>query len=160
MPADPSDEGVSSTVEVAAWGREVRAVGRTLVFTNGCFDILHAGHVKLLAEARACGHLLAVGLNSDASVRRLKGPGRPVNALADRRAVLESIRYVDKVFVFGEDTPRELILALRPQVLVKGADYRQSEIVGAAEVLSWGGKIVRVELLPGRSTSALLEKRA
>lgn len=160
MPADQAAGGVSSLVEVAAWGREVRAVGRTLVFTNGCFDIIHAGHVKLLSEARACGHLLAVGLNSDASVRRLKGPGRPANGLADRRAVLESIRYVDKVFVFDEDTPRELILALRPSVLVKGADYQESEIVGAAEVMSWGGRVVRVELAPGRSTSAILEKRA
>lgn len=134
----------------------LRQEGRKLVFTNGCFDILHAGHVKLLEEAKALGDFLVVGLNSDASVRRLKGPGRPRNLQADRAAVLSAIRWVDEVIIFEEDTPLELILSIRPDILVKGGDYGPGAIVGEAEVLSWGGQVHRVTLLPGRSTSALL----
>lgn len=134
----------------------LRREGRKLVFTNGCFDILHAGHVKLLEESRALGDFLVVGLNSDASVRRLKGPGRPRNLQADRAAVLSAIRWVDEVIIFDEDTPRELIMSIRPDVLVKGGDYGPGAIVGEEEVLSWGGQVHRVTLLPGRSTSALL----
>ncbi len=134
----------------------LRRDGRRLVFTNGCFDILHAGHVKLLEEARSFGDALIVGLNSDASVRRLKGPGRPRNLQADRAAVLGAIRWVDEVVIFDEDTPYELIMKIRPDVLVKGGDYGPGAIVGEREVLSWGGSVHRVTLLPGRSTSALL----
>lgn len=138
---------------------ELRRQGRRVVFTNGCFDILHAGHVKLLEEARSLGDYLVVGLNSDASVRRLKGNGRPRNLQDDRAAVLAAIRWVDEVVIFEEDTPLELILRLRPDVLVKGGDYGPGAIVGEDEVLGWGGSVHRVTLLPGRSTSALLGAR-
>lgn len=130
----------------------------TTVFTNGCFDILHAGHIKLLREARSFGDRLVVGLNSDESVRRLKGPSRPMNSEDDRKTVLEAIRYVDEVIIFGEDTPLELINRVKPDVLVKGADYGAGEIVGEKEVVSRGGVVRRIELLPGRSTTALLSR--
>lgn len=136
----------------------LRASGKKLVFTNGCFDILHAGHVMLLKKARSFGDFLLVGLNSDESVRRLKGEGRPVNGEADRAAVLEALRAVDRVAFFEEDTPLELIRAVRPDVLVKGSDYGEGMIAGEPEVLSWGGAVRRVELLPGRSTTAMLSR--
>lgn len=134
----------------------LRAAGRKVVFTNGCFDILHAGHVKLLETSRKFGDFLVVGINSDASVRRLKGPRRPRTPEGDRAAILASIRWVDEVVVFDEDTPYNLIMRIRPDVLVKGADYGEGQIVGEPEVLDWGGSVHRVQLLPGRSTSALL----
>lgn len=138
------------------WADDQRRVGNRIVFTNGCFDILHAGHIHLLKTARAFGDVLCVGVNTDSSVRRLKGESRPKNSEEDRQTVLEAIRYVDKVLLFEEDTPLELIKAVRPDVLVKGSDYTESEIVGATEVASWGGAVECVTLLPGRSTTALL----
>lgn len=137
-----------------------RAAGRKIVFTNGCFDLLHAGHVALLKEAAGLGDFLVVGLNADASVKRIKGPDRPYNAEEDRRAVLEAIRHVDAVVLFDEDTPLRLITEIRPDVLVKGADYGEDGIVGADEVRSWGGSVHRVALLAGRSSSALAERMA
>ncbi|HBW47486.1 TPA: D-glycero-beta-D-manno-heptose 1-phosphate adenylyltransferase [bacterium] len=137
---------------------ELRRAGKKLVFTNGCFDIIHAGHIKLLKEARALGDFLIVGLNSDNSVKRLKGANRPINDEMKRRDVLEAIRYVDELIIFEEDTPLELILALKPDVLVKGSDYGKGEIVGEKEVTSWGGKVVRVNLLQGESTTSLIIK--
>ena len=136
---------------------QARREGRRVVFTNGCFDLLHAGHVRYLEAARAEGDLLVVGLNSDASVRRLKGPGRPLNPAADRAEVLAGLEAVDAVVVFEEDTPAALIAELLPDVLVKGADWAAGEIVGADIVRGRGGKVVRIPLLPGRSTSQLLE---
>ena len=136
---------------------KIRGSGRKIVYTNGCFDILHAGHIELLRRARRMGDYLLVGLNSDASVARLKGPGRPVNSVLDRLSVLEAIKYVDRVDVFDEDTPLELIMVVRPDVLVKGADYGAGRIVGEPEVLSWGGQVHRVDLLPGRSTTSMLQ---
>ncbi len=138
----------------ARWREE----GRRVVFTNGCFDILHVGHVALLTEARALGDRLVVGLNGDASVRRLKGSGRPVNPAEDRGLVLAALRPVDLVVVFDEDTPLELIEALRPDVLVKGADWAQGQIVGADLVEGWGGSVVRVPVVPGRSTTAVVDR--
>lgn len=135
---------------------QLRADGRTVVFANGCFDLLHAGHVRLLQAARAHGDVLVVGLNSDASVTRLKGAGRPVAPLADRAAVLGALAAVDYVCAFEEDTPLELILALRPDVLVKGGDYRPEDVVGGAEAGAWGGRVEIVGLLEGRSTTGLL----
>lgn len=129
----------------------------TVVFTNGCFDILHRGHVEFLNAARAFGDTLIVGLNSDASVRRLKGPNRPINSQEDRAMVLAAMAAVDVVAVFDEDTPHALISRLLPDVLVKGGDYRPEEIVGAAEVIAAGGRVVVAPLLPGRSTTALLQ---
>lgn len=129
------------------------------MFTNGVFDVLHAGHVALLEAARAVGAALVVGVNADASVRRLaKGADRPLVGEADRARVLAALASVDCVVVFDEDTPLELIRALRPDVLVKGADYARDQIVGADDVEGWGGRVVRVPLLPGKSTTDLVRR--
>ncbi|HEU4454205.1 MAG TPA: adenylyltransferase/cytidyltransferase family protein, partial [Longimicrobium sp.] len=120
--------------------------------------VLHRGHVEYLAMARALGDLLVVGLNADDSVRRLKGPTRPVNPEDDRAYVLAGLASVDYVTVFGEDTPRDLIAALLPDVLVKGGDYRKEDIVGAAEVEAAGGRVVVAPLVPGRSTTSILQR--
>jgi rfaE bifunctional protein nucleotidyltransferase chain/domain len=133
-----------------------RGAAGPVVFTNGVFDLLHRGHVALLVAARAEGAALIVGLNSDASVRRLKGPGRPLNAERDRAYVLGALACVDAVALFDEDTPAELIAALEPDVLVKGADYAPHEIVGADLVTARGGRVVRVPLEPGYSTTGLI----
>lgn len=130
----------------------------TLVFTNGCFDLLHRGHVSYLSEARALGDVLVVGLNSDDSVRRLKGPSRPVNSQDDRAYVLAGLEAVDWVTLFDSDTPLALISALLPDVLVKGGDYRVEEIVGAEQVAAAGGRTVVIPLVPGRSTTAILKR--
>ena len=143
-----------ATKQVAKW---IQA-GERVVFTNGCFDILHAGHVDYLEASRQCGDRLVVGLNSDASVRRLKGPTRPVHSEGDRARVLSALGAVDAVVIFDEETPLNLILALRPDVLTKGADYTEDKVVGAKEVRSWGGDVRLLDLLEGRSTSAALEK--
>lgn len=129
-----------------------------VVFTNGCFDLLHRGHVEYLHEARAMGDVLIVGLNTDASVRRLKGPERPLNAEDDRALVLAGLAAVDAVVLFGEDTPHALISALLPDVLVKGGDYRHDQIVGADEVERAGGRVETVPLVPGRSTTSLVQR--
>ncbi len=131
---------------------------RRVVFTNGCFDVLHRGHVEYLEAARAMGDLLVVGLNTDDSVRRLKGPSRPVNPQDDRAYVLSGLAAVDYVTFFADDTPRDLIAALLPDVLVKGGDYRKEDIVGAAEVEAAGGEVVVAPLVPGRSTTAILQR--
>jgi len=129
------------------------------VFTNGVFDLLHAGHVALLEAARAAGDALVVGVNTDASVRRLgKGADRPLVAEGDRARVLAALAAVDCVVLFDEDTPLALIERLRPDVLVKGADYAPEAIVGAAEVEGWGGRVVRVALVAGKSTTDLVRK--
>ncbi len=131
----------------------------SVVFTNGVFDLLHVGHVTLLEQARALGSALVVGLNSDASVRRLnKGVERPLVPAPDRARVVAALASVDCVVVFDEDTPLDLIRALKPDVLVKGADYETSQIVGAAEVEGWGGRVVRVPLVPNHSTSDLVRR--
>jgi D-beta-D-heptose 7-phosphate kinase/D-beta-D-heptose 1-phosphate adenosyltransferase len=144
----------TATKRCHAW----RAAGERVVFTNGCFDLLHAGHVSLLEQARRAGDRLIVGLNSDASVQRLKGPTRPINHEGDRGQVLAALAAVDAVVVFDEETPLALITALRPEVLVKGADYREEQVVGGAEVKSWGGKVVLIDLLAGRSTTNIIER--
>ncbi|MGH6948127.1 MAG: D-glycero-beta-D-manno-heptose-7-phosphate kinase [Kiloniellales bacterium] len=135
-----------------------RRAGLKIGFTNGCFDLLHPGHVHLLRQARAACDRLVVGLNSDASVARLKGPGRPVQSEAARAAVLASLASVDQVVIFGEETPLALIEALRPELLVKGADYAKSEVVGADLVESYGGRVLLVGLAEGHSTSATIER--
>lgn len=137
----------------------IAALPRPLVFTNGVFDILHRGHVTYLAQARALGASLVVALNSDASVRRLgKGDDRPVNPLADRAAVVAALACVDLVTWFEADTPLELILALKPDVLVKGGDWAPDAIVGAREVRGWGGSVHSIAFTHQRSTTALLQK--
>jgi rfaE bifunctional protein nucleotidyltransferase chain/domain len=135
------------------------ALPRPLVFTNGCFDLLHRGHVTYLAQARALGASLLVAVNSDASVKRLgKGEDRPINSLGDRMAVLAALECVSLVTWFDEDTPLERILAARPEVLVKGGDWPVDSIVGAREVLGWGGQVRSIPFIHQRSTSALVEK--
>ena len=137
----------------------VAALPRPLVFTNGCFDILHRGHVTYLAQARALGAALVGGVNSDASVKRLGKDGdRPVNPLSDRMAVLAALESVGMVVPFEEDTPLSLILACRPDVLVKGGDWQIEDIVGAREVQGWGGTVHSIPFLHERSTTALLNK--
>lgn len=138
-----------------AWRATVR--GR-LVFTNGVFDLLHPGHVDVLLGARREGDALVVGLNSDASVKRLKGPERPVRNEAERSYVLAALGMVDRVVIFGEDTPLALIERLRPDVLVKGGDYTIDTIVGAAEVQSWGGRVAVIPLTPGQSTTSIIQR--
>lgn len=135
-----------------------RRAGRRIVFTNGCFDVLHRGHVEYLAAARALGDVLLVGLNSDASVRRLKGPARPVNPAEDRAVVLAALACVDHVVEFAEDTPADLIELLRPEVYVKGGDYRLETLPEAAQIARLGGRVELIEFVPGRSSSALIER--
>lgn len=139
---------------VAHWQK----TGQKVVFTNGCFDILHPGHIALLQRARLLGDRLVVGLNTDASIQRIKGPSRPVLAEQDRAAILAALECVDLVVCFDEDTPIELLKALRPDVLAKGSDYSKSGVVGADLVESWGGRVELVQLLEGQSTSGILEK--
>jgi D-beta-D-heptose 7-phosphate kinase/D-beta-D-heptose 1-phosphate adenosyltransferase len=136
----------------------LRRAHKRIVFTNGCFDLLHPGHVKLLTEARRNGDLLVVGLNSDASVRRLKGDGRPILSEADRAQVLGGLDAVDFVVVFDEDTPEAIIRELRPQTLVKGGDYTEATVVGAPFVRSYGGDVVLIPLVEGRSTSSIVAR--
>ncbi len=135
----------------------LRAEGKTLVFTNGCFDLIHAGHVTYLAFARAQGDALVVGLNSDASVRRNKGAARPINNEQDRAAVLASLRMVDYVVLFDEDEPRDLIAAILPDVLVKGKDWAHY-VSGRDVVEAHGGRVVLADLVPGRSTSDIIRR--
>lgn len=135
-----------------------RAAGQRLVFTNGCFDLLHAGHVRLLAAARAFGDFLVVGVNSDASVRRLKGPERPVLGLEERAELLAALRAVDLVAAFEEDTPLELIRCVRPHVIVKGGDWSPDQVVGREVVEAAGGRVEIVPLAAGLSTTALLRR--
>ena len=129
-----------------------------IVFTNGVFDLLHVGHVRYLAAARRRGGLLVVGVNADASVRRLKGPGRPLVPARERAELLAALGCVDFVTIFGTDTPARLIRAVRPDVLVKGADWAAGTIVGADTVRARGGRVVRIPLAPGRSTTRLIRR--
>jgi D-beta-D-heptose 7-phosphate kinase/D-beta-D-heptose 1-phosphate adenosyltransferase len=146
----------AGAIQVRAW----KANGERIVFTNGCFDLLHPGHIHLLNQANELGDRLIVGLNSDASVRRLKGPGRPLLNERDRAALVSSLDCVDLVVLFDEDTPKLLIETLRPHVLVKGSDYRPEEVVGRAFVESYGGQVHLVPLLEGYSTTAIANKVA
>jgi rfaE bifunctional protein nucleotidyltransferase chain/domain len=131
---------------------------KKVVFTNGCFDILHVGHITYLAKARQLGDMLVVGLNSDASVRRLKGATRPINPESARAQLLAALLFVDAVILFEEDTPLQLIEALKPDILAKGADYKMENIVGAKETLARGGQVCTIELVEGYSTTSLLLK--
>lgn len=130
----------------------------TIVFTNGCFDLLHPGHVRYLESARSLGNRLILGLNDDDSVRRLKGDKRPVLSLEDRATILAGLEAVDLVVPFHEDTPRELIVFLRPDILVKGGDYQKSEIAGGKEVESWGGEVKVLEFVAGKSTTSIIDR--
>ncbi len=144
--------------ELAATCAKERKAGRTIVFSNGCFDILHHGHVDYLARAKALGDILVVGVNTDDSVRRLKGPTRPVVAEDDRAAVVAALEVVDYVCLFPEDTPYELIASIVPHVLVKGAGYTRDTIVGADVVEDAGGRVVAMEALEGHSTRGIIAR--
>lgn len=151
----PSDKVLSRDDFLARFGRprDFR-----LVFTNGCFDILHRGHVEYLHQARSLGDVLVVAVNTDASVERLKGPGRPVVPQGDRALVLAALESVSAVTLFGEDTPKELLAALLPDVLVKGGDYAPEEIVGRQEVEAAGGEVKVIPFIRGRSTTKLITR--
>ncbi len=147
---------IMTRAKLAAFIKKAKAEGKKIVFTNGCFDILHAGHVSSIEFAKSKGDILVLGLNSDASIKRLKGPKRPINKQADRALVVAALGAVDAVCLFSQDTPLELIKIVRPDVLVKGADYKNKEVVGA----QFAGRVVLFPLVKGRSTTNLINKMA
>jgi D-glycero-beta-D-manno-heptose 1-phosphate adenylyltransferase len=140
--------------KIAQW----RLIGKTIVFTNGCFDILHAGHIASLTEAARHGDVLVVGLNADSSIKGFKGPDRPINNEDSRALLLASLLMVDAVVLFSEPTPLELIVAIKPDVLVKGGDYKVEEIAGAKEVMSWSGQVIINPMVEGFSTTSIINK--
>jgi rfaE bifunctional protein nucleotidyltransferase chain/domain len=144
--------------EAVALVQRLRAAGKTIVFTNGVFDLLHPGHLRYLQHARGLGDALVVGVNSDRSVRANKGPGRPINREDERAELLASLACVDSVVIFDEETPYDLIAALQPDVLVKGADWAADAIVGRDIVEARGGRVVRVPIEPGYSTTEIVER--
>ncbi len=158
MPRPPLADKILTADDLARTLDRRRREGARVVFTNGCFDLLHPGHVTYLEAARDLGDLLVVGLNSDASVRRLKGPGRPVCPQGDRAVVLAGLRSVDYVSVFGEDTPLGLIRAVRPDILVKGGDWSPDRIVGREVVEASGGRVVALPFVEGRSTTDIVAR--
>jgi len=159
VPEDPSARVIPRR-GVRALCARLRNAGKRIVFTNGCFDLLHAGHAQYLRRAAALGDVLLVGLNSDASVRRLKGEGRPVQRAADRAYLLASLSCVSYVTIFPEDTPARLIGEVVPHVLVKGGDWKGKEIVGSDVVRAHGGAVKTIRFLPGRSTTSILARAA
>ena len=138
--------------------KDLRKSGKQIVFTNGCFDILHVGHVRYLAAARSEGDVLVVGLNSDGSVKSIKPDNRPIVSQEQRAEVLAGLAFVDFITIFDESDPLALISAIKPDILVKGADWKEKEIVGADVVKAYGGKVVRVEVVPGISTSQIIRR--
>lgn len=157
VPRKPSEK-IKSLGSLASTARRLRRSGKKIVFTNGCFDVLHVGHVRYLAQARRLGGALVVALNSDASVRGLKGPGRPVCSEKNRAEVLASLECVDAVTVFSERTPERVIRAVKPDFLVKGGDWKKKDIVGADFVESYGGRVKIIPFIDGFSTTRVLEK--
>ena len=149
---------VMSRTEAANWAAALRAAGRRLVFTNGVFDLIHPGHVRYLAEARTHGDALIVAVNSDRSVRAIKGPTRPINAERERAEVLSALAVVDAVVIFDEDDPHAIISAIQPDVLVKGADWASDRIIGRDVVEARGGRVVRIAFAPGFSTTAIIDR--
>ncbi len=145
---------IMTRAKLASFVKKAKAQGKKIVFTNGCFDILHAGHVSSIEFAKSKGDILVLGLNSDASVKRLKGPKRPINKQSDRALVVASLGAVDAVCLFSQDTPLELIRLVRPDVLVKGADYKNKKVVGE----QFAGRVVLFPLVKGRSTTNLINK--
>jgi rfaE bifunctional protein nucleotidyltransferase chain/domain len=149
---------VISRASLPAVTKKLRAQRKKIGFTNGTFDILHLGHVTYLQKARTCCDVLIVAVNSDASVKSYKTPDRPINPEKDRMAVLAALECVDYVVLFTEPTPLNLIIAAKPDVLIKGADWKKSQIAGAAEVESWGGKVKLIPLVAGKSTTSIIQK--
>lgn len=150
--------GLSATADAAAFARRVQAGGGVVVFTNGVFDLLHPGHVRYLQQARHLGDAMIVAINSDRSVREIKGPARPVNSERRRADVLLGLSCVDAVVVFDEDTPHAIIACVQPDILVKGADWAADAIVGRDIVEARGGRVVRMELAPGFSSTDLIDR--
>jgi rfaE bifunctional protein nucleotidyltransferase chain/domain len=149
---------IASVQQVVEQTKRLQESGMKIVFTNGCFDILHPGHIDLLYRARRLGDVLVVGINSDSSVRRLKGSNRPIFDENERAELLSGLEMVDWVCSFDEDTPRRAILQIHPDILVKGADWGPDAIVGRAEVESWGGQVVALSLVEGKSTTGIVER--
>lgn len=149
---------IISTVSLKRKVRHLKQSGKRIVFTNGCFDILHYGHVKYLQDARRYGDYLVVAVNSDSSVKKIKAKNRPVIGQGDRLKTVAALASVDFVVLFNESNPLRLIKALKPDILIKGADWSKQKIIGADFVASYGGKVLTVNLVKGRSTSALIEK--
>ncbi len=147
-----------SRAEVGIVFNSFKQDGKKVVFTNGCFDILHVGHIELIESAKSLGDILVVGLNSDDSVKRLKGIGRPINSVRERVRILSALEFVDYVVIFDEDTPYELLREVRPDILIKGGDYSLNEIVGRNIVESYGGKVKVIPLLKGKSTTDIINK--
>lgn len=147
-------EGDALNTKVKEW----KSAGKKIVFTNGCFDLLHAGHIAYLSEAAGLGDILIIGLNSDCSVSALKGPTRPINGETSRAMILASMFFIDGVVLFSEDTPLELITLIQPDVLVKGGDYEIHQIAGSEEVLANAGEVKVLSFLPGYSSSSIIEK--
>ena len=154
----PEEKIILSRDSLKELVRDLKSKGKIIVFTNGCFDIIHPGHIKILFEAKKQGDVLIVGINDDDSVRRLKGQDRPILPLSARQMVLAAIEAVDYVVPFSEDTPEDLIKQIEPDVLVKGEDWSEDKIVGADFVKSKGGKVIRVKLAEGFSTSNIIKK--
>ena len=138
--------------------RDLRLGNKIIVFTNGCFDLLHQGHMDLISTSSTFGDVLVVGLNSDESVKRLKGDKRPIQNIKERKNALIATGYVDKVYIFEKDTPLDLILQIKPDIIVKGGDYIAEDVVGYNEAIDWGGEIKIVPITPGFSTTSIIEK--
>ncbi|OFZ70755.1 MAG: ADP-heptose synthase [Bdellovibrionales bacterium RIFOXYD1_FULL_44_7] len=149
---------LSKIKSAEALAKTIKSTNKRTVFTNGCFDLIHKGHVSYLQKARSLGDILIVALNSDASVKRIKGPSRPLNSLKDRLEVMAALESVDYVTWFSEDTPLKVIRLLGPKVLVKGGDWKIEQIVGAQDVIARGGKVFSLPYVKGRSTTRLLHK--
>ena len=152
------DKKIATLPELSFIRQRAKKEKKVVVFTNGVFDLLHRGHVEYLQKAKELGDILVIGLNSDASVHAIKGPKRPLVCQEDRATVLAALACVDHIIYFDEDTPAELIEAIMPDILVKGADYKVEQIAGAEAVLKNGGQVIPIELTPGRSTSELIKK--
>jgi D-beta-D-heptose 7-phosphate kinase/D-beta-D-heptose 1-phosphate adenosyltransferase len=152
------DNKMMKDEELLRWVERWKFAGKKIVFTNGVFDLLHAGHIHSLKQAAVFGEILIVGMNSDASVKRLKGESRPVHCVEDRTEILASLEMVDAVVIFEEDTPLNLIQKIKPDILVKGGDYSIDTIVGAKEVMALGGKVEIIPLVPGKSSTNLINK--
>jgi rfaE bifunctional protein nucleotidyltransferase chain/domain len=157
-PREAQEARLLTAAQAAAFAHRLRSAGGTVVFTNGVFDLLHPGHVRYLREARALGDGLIVAVNSDRSVRAIKGPGRPVNPERERAEVLLALDSVDAVVIFDEETPHAIVSAITPDILVKGADWGPENIVGRDVVEASGGRVIRVDLAPGYSTSELIRR--
>ena len=154
----PSLSKVKTVSALSAKLNSLKSRGSKVVFTNGCFDILHVGHVDYLEKAKRQGNILVVGLNSDSSVKKIKGSARPINRQRDRARVLAALSCVDYITIFSEDTPERLIKKLKPDIIVKGGDWKKKDIVGGSFVESLGGKVVTIPFVPGYSTTSLIKK--